>query len=60
MGEDVDVAGADFEDEEDVQALEGECAVHVEEIAGQYGRRLGGKELSPGGVVAVLVVCPDV
>jgi hypothetical protein len=40
--EDVDVVAGDVEDEDDVQAFEGERAVHVEEVAGERGRRLGG------------------
>jgi hypothetical protein len=50
-GEDVHVAAADFDDEEHVQALQGERAVDMEEVAGQHGRRLGAEEPSPGGVV---------
>jgi hypothetical protein len=38
--EDVHVAAADLDHEEHVRALEGERAVHVEEVAGQHGRRL--------------------
>ena len=50
--EDVDVARADFDDEQAVQALERYRAVHVEEIGGEHGRRLGVQELPPRGVSA--------
>jgi hypothetical protein len=33
-----------------VDPLECDCAVHVEEVAGQHGRRLGAQELAPGRV----------
>jgi hypothetical protein len=49
--EDVHVAAADLEHEEHVQALQRQRAVHVEEVAGEHGGRLGGQEPSPGGVV---------
>jgi hypothetical protein len=48
--EDVDVARADFDDEEAVQALERYRAVHVEEIGGEHGRGLRVQELPPGDV----------
>jgi hypothetical protein len=50
--EDVYVAAGDLGDEEHVQALPGQRAVDVEEVAGEHGGRLGGKESTPGGVVA--------
>ena len=40
--EDVHAAADDLQDEEDVQALEGERAVDVEEIAGEHGGCPGG------------------
>jgi hypothetical protein len=46
--EDVDVAGADFDDEQAVQSLERYRAVHVEEIGGEHGRGLDVQELPPG------------
>jgi hypothetical protein len=48
--EDVDVAGADFDDEKAVQALERYSAVHVKEVGGEHGRGLRVQELPPGGV----------
>ena len=45
-----DVAGADFGDEQAVQALECYRAVHVEEVGGEHGRGLCVQELPPGGV----------
>jgi hypothetical protein len=48
--EDVHVAGADFDDEQAVQALEGHCAVHVKEVGGEHGRRLRLQEVAPGRV----------
>src|SRR5256885_7685617 len=50
--EDMHVTAADLQDEEDIQALEGERAVDVEVVAGEHGGGLGGQEPSPGGVVA--------
>jgi hypothetical protein len=49
--QDVDVAGAYLQHEEDVQALQGEGAVDVEEVAREYGRGLRLQELAPRGVV---------
>src|SRR4030088_3147533 len=46
--EDMDVAVADFEDEEDVDPFQGDGAVDVEEVHGQHGRGLGAQEPSPG------------
>ena len=48
--EDVDVAGADFDDEQAVQAPECHGGVHVEEVGGEDGRGLGLQELPPGRV----------
>jgi hypothetical protein len=48
--DDVGVSGADLHHEEDVDPLEGHCAVHVEEVAGQHRRCLGAQELAPRGV----------
>jgi hypothetical protein len=48
--EDVHVAGADFHHEQAVQALEGHCAVHVEEVRGKHRRGLRVQELPPGRV----------
>jgi hypothetical protein len=50
--EDVDVARADFDDEQAVKALERYHAVHVEEVGGEHGRCLGVQELPPRGVSA--------
>jgi hypothetical protein len=49
--EDVDIAAADLENEEHVQALQGEGAVDVEEVAGQHGRGLAGHETPPPGAI---------
>ena len=46
----VHIAGADFDDEQAVQALQRQRAVHVEEIGGERGRGLGLQELPPGRV----------
>ena len=48
--EDVHVAGAGLDHEQAVQALEGNCAVDVEEAGGGHGRSLGVQELPPGRV----------
>jgi len=48
--EDVHVAGADFDDEQAIQAAEGNRAVHVEEIGGEHRHGLGVQELPPGRV----------
>jgi hypothetical protein len=45
--EDVHGAGAGLDHEQAVQAVEGICAVHVEEVGGQYCRSLGAQELPP-------------
>jgi hypothetical protein len=45
--EDMNIARADFDDEQAVQALQRHCAVHVEEIGGEHGRRLSVQELPP-------------
>jgi hypothetical protein len=45
--QDVDVAVADFQDEEDVDPLQGHGAVDVEEVHGQHGRGLRPQEPSP-------------
>jgi hypothetical protein len=42
------VSGADFDDEEAVQALEYYSAVHVKEVGGKHGRGLRMQELPPG------------
>ena len=42
---DVHVTGADLHHEQDVQALEGERAVHMEQIRGEHRRGLGVREL---------------
>jgi hypothetical protein len=39
---------ADLQDEEHVDPLECDCAVHMEELTRQHGRRLGAQELPPG------------
>jgi hypothetical protein len=49
--EDMYVPAADLHDEENVQALQGESAVHMEEVARQHGRRLRPEESAPGGAV---------
>jgi hypothetical protein len=46
--EDVHVAGADLDDEEAVQALQGHCAVHVEEVRRERRRGLCAQEVAPG------------
>ena len=46
--EDMNVAGADFDDEQAVQALQRQRAVDMEEIGGEHRRRLGVQELPPG------------
>jgi hypothetical protein len=51
--EDMDVAAADLDDEEAVQAPEGH-AVHVEEVDGEHRGGLCVQELVPGGVVVPL------
>jgi hypothetical protein len=38
--QDVDVAVADFEGEEDVDSFQSDCAVDVEEVHGPHGRGL--------------------
>jgi hypothetical protein len=43
----VHIAGADFDDEQAVEALKRQRAVHVEEIGGERGRGLGPQELPP-------------
>jgi len=43
----MNVAGADFDDEQAVQALQRQRAVHVEEIGGEHGRGLSVQELPP-------------
>jgi hypothetical protein len=48
----VDVATADFDDEQAVQALERYRTVHVEEIGGEHGRGLRVQKLPPRGVSA--------
>jgi hypothetical protein len=44
---DVHVAGADLHDEQAVQALEGDGAVHVEEVGGEHRRGVRVQELPP-------------
>jgi hypothetical protein len=46
----MNVAGADFDDEQAVQALQRQRAVEAEEIGGEHGRRLGVQKLPPGRV----------
>lgn len=51
MGDDageVDAAGAMFDEDQGVQALEGEGAVQVQEVGGEDAVGLGGEELAPG------------
>jgi hypothetical protein len=48
--EDVDIAGAYFDDEQAVQAPKCPGAVHVEEVGGKDGRGQGVQELPPGRV----------
>ena len=48
--QDVDVPGADFDHEEDVDAAQRDRAVHVEEARGEHRRCLGVQELPPGRV----------
>jgi len=48
--EDVDVARADLDDEQAVQAPEGHRAVDVKEVGGEHGRGLRVQELPPGRV----------
>ncbi|MGC5023023.1 hypothetical protein [Micromonospora sp. DT47] len=49
--DDVHVAGADLEDEEHVQALQRERAVHMEEVAGEHRGSLRAQESPPCGAV---------
>jgi hypothetical protein len=46
--EDMNVAGAGFDDEQAVQRLQRQRAAGVDEIGGEHGRRLGVQELPPG------------
>jgi hypothetical protein len=48
--EDVQVAVADVEDEQDVEPPQGHRAVDVEEIDGEHAGGLGAQELPPAGV----------
>jgi hypothetical protein len=41
---------ADLQDEEHVDPLEGDCAVHMEEVTRQHGQRLGAQDLPPSRV----------
>ena len=50
--ENVQVAAADFDDKQAVQALEGHCAVDVEEVGGEHRRCLGMQNRPPGRVGA--------
>jgi len=50
--QDMDVAGADLDDEEHVQAAQRHLAVDMEEVAHQHGLCLGAQELPPGIVAA--------
>src|SRR5258708_6648069 len=57
-------AGADFDDEQAVQALQRQRAVDMEETGGEHGRRLGVQELPPGRVGVTLrrgrnTQCPE-
>jgi hypothetical protein len=51
--EDMDVAGADADDEEHIEVAQGDCAVDMEEVTGEHGRGLRSQELPPGGVAAL-------
>jgi hypothetical protein len=46
----VNVAPADFDDEEAGQTLEGYCAIHVKEVGDEHSGGLRVQELPPGGV----------
>jgi hypothetical protein len=48
--EEVDVAGADFDDEQAVWESERHRAVHVKQVRGERGRGLSAPELPPGRV----------
>ena len=48
--EDVHVAGADLDDKQAVQTLQGQGAVHVEEVGGEHRRGLRVQELPPRSV----------
>jgi hypothetical protein len=50
--QDVHGSAGDLQDEEHVDPLECDCAVHGEEVAGQHGRCRGAQELPPGRVGA--------
>jgi hypothetical protein len=52
--EDVNVAGADLHHKQDVQALEGDRAVHVEEVGGEHRCGLRVQEQAPCRVGAPL------
>jgi hypothetical protein len=52
--EDVHVTAANLHDEQAVRALQGHCAVHVEEVRGEHHRCLGMQELPPRRVGAPL------
>ena len=57
--EDVHVTAADLHDEQAVQPLEGDRAVHVEEVGGEHRGCLGVQELAPCGVGVPLRRWPD-
>jgi hypothetical protein len=50
--QDMNVAGAHLDHEEDVQAAQGDRAINVEEAACQHRRDLRAEELPPGGAAA--------
>ena len=52
--EDVYVPAADLQHKKHVPAVEGERAVHLEEVARRQGLRLCSEELTPGAVVTAL------
>src|SRR6516164_5413253 len=47
--QEMNMAGVGFDHEEDIDAAQGNCAVDVEEIACQHGRRMGAQKLPPSG-----------
>src|SRR6266851_9435463 len=51
--EDMHITGAGFDHEEHVEAAQGDCTVHVEEIARQHRGRLGAQELPPARAAAL-------
>jgi hypothetical protein len=47
------ITGAHLDDEEHVQAAQGDCTVHVEEIAREHRGRVGPQELPPARAAAL-------